>query len=128
MSYSPKVYIRDYGTPTKRLLAFTGNFLVDGKDVSLKRNLRFVAESPSSGLVRLLLAGDAQSGTDVFLLSDSYQFLLTDSHQYGTYFYDVNSFGKFLLKVSGDMQSSDDRMLTSGDMQSGTDKVKISYA
>lgn len=67
--YNPKIYIRDYGSPDHRLLAFAGGYEFDFTDADLKRALIIHAENPVIGEEFLLLSGDQQSGADLLDLS-----------------------------------------------------------
>lgn len=88
--YKPRVYIRDYGNPTKRLLAFKGSFQLVGNSIQLKRNLVLRADAALAAETRLLLSGDAQSGTDVFKISADSVLLLASGRQYKINFFDSN--------------------------------------
>jgi hypothetical protein len=90
--YKPRVYIRDYGTPTKRLLAFKGSFQYTGYNILLKRNLVLRADAASATEERLLLSGDAQFGTDVLKISSDSVLLLASGRQYKMNFVDFNLF------------------------------------
>lgn len=69
MLYDPKIYIRDYGAPTERMLAYWGGFYLTGIDVALKRDLIMHAENPVVGEEFFLLSGDMNSGGDTLDLS-----------------------------------------------------------
>lgn len=69
MSYTPKIFIRDYGAPTHRLLAYSKALGYGAPAVPMKRDLylRIVAAEP--GEQYLELSGDMQSGSDLLALS-----------------------------------------------------------
>lgn len=67
--YNPKIYIRDYGIPTRRMLAFAGFFALFGPAIKMLRDLFFRIEKSEGGDFFLLLSGDMQSGSDVLSLS-----------------------------------------------------------
>jgi hypothetical protein len=69
MLYDPKIFIRDYGTPTKRFLAYWGGFDLNGVDAALKRHLIIHAENPVAGEEFVTLSGDMNSGADTLDLS-----------------------------------------------------------
>lgn len=69
MTYDPKIFIRDYGTPTSRLLAFWGGFDIDGQTATLKRDLFLRTAGAEPGEQFTLLSGDEQSGGDLLELS-----------------------------------------------------------
>lgn len=68
--YDPKIYIRDYGTPTRRILWGVAKVSVSFGVLALKRALVMRIENRLAGEPGLLLSGDAQvTGNDVLLLS-----------------------------------------------------------
>jgi len=67
--YNPKIYIRDYGVPDHRLLAFWGGYSLAAFDAGLLRDLIMHAENPFVGEEFLLLEGDEQSGVDTLDLT-----------------------------------------------------------
>lgn len=69
MSYDPKIYIRGYGAPDHRVLAFWGGFALDGKDIAPKRHLIVHAEGADTAEPYLLLSGDMSDGDDFLSLS-----------------------------------------------------------
>lgn len=69
--YNPKIYIRDYGSPTLRMLAFWGSYLLTPSLVDMRRDLIVHADNPFTGDEFILLSGDMQSGSDVEALSGS---------------------------------------------------------
>lgn len=80
MNYNPRIYIRDYGSPTLRMLAFANGYELDFSDVDLRRSLIMHAENSVVGEEYLLLSGDQQSGSDVLDLSGSGNDLLVLSN------------------------------------------------
>lgn len=69
--YNPRIYIRDYGSPTRRMLAFSGSYLFHWFNADFRRDLIMHAENPATGEEFMLLAGDMQAGSDVIDLSGS---------------------------------------------------------
>src|SRR5690349_14030419 len=67
--YNPRIYIRDYGTPTLRMLVFSDSYSFNWSESDLKRGLVMHAENPTTGEDFLLLDGDMQNGSDVLDLS-----------------------------------------------------------
>jgi hypothetical protein len=80
MNYNPRIYIRDYGAPTRRLLALGQGYEFDFSDIDLRRSLIMHAENPVVGEEFLLLDGDMQSGTDLLDMSGSGNDLLVLSN------------------------------------------------
>ncbi|MGV8830353.1 MAG: hypothetical protein ACOH2N_00115 [Devosia sp.] len=69
MNYNPRIYIRDYGAPTHRFLAYWAGFYLNGIDAALKRHLIMHAEGPDTAEPFLLLSGDMTDGDDILALS-----------------------------------------------------------
>ena len=68
--FRPRIFIRDYGEPTERLLAINGAFLVEGEDgAGFMRALLLRIDETGTAADQILLSGDAQSGSDVLSLS-----------------------------------------------------------
>lgn len=69
MTFDPKIFIRDYSTPTVRALAYAGVYDLDGNPVDLERALILRAENIGSGEGNVLLSGDATDGDDILVFS-----------------------------------------------------------
>lgn len=85
--YNPRIYIRDYGDPTRRVLAFSGVYALDFLPAELRRRLIMHAENSVVGEEFLLLSGDQQSGADLLDLSGSGNDLLVLSNPVAMRFY-----------------------------------------
>lgn len=67
--YKPRIFIRGYGTPSARLLAFSGSFILGDPGAALKRHLILNAEGADTAEPYLLLSGDMTDGDDILRLS-----------------------------------------------------------
>lgn len=116
MTYDPKIFIRDYGAPTRRILAYCGRFALVGAVVRMLRALVLVAENPVDGEEFVLLSGDAQSGSDVILLSGTEDGLLAITNAVRIRFFgpDVRFHRHLILKVDSGAMVLDGRPATLG--------------
>lgn len=128
--YDPKIYIRDYGSPTYSTLVHTAPLTVTLNPVETFRELIVEVESELQGSDRLLLSGDAQvTGTDVLLLSGTMgALLLSAATLTRVTFNDIGVDVMSRLRLSGDAQATGyDLLLLSGDAQiSGSDALLLS--
>ena len=60
--YAPRIYIRDYGEPTRRMLAYFGEYDLTGNDIATRRALFLRAESGVTGVDAIIFSGDAAPG------------------------------------------------------------------
>lgn len=122
MRYRPRIFIRDYGAPTRRELLYANSFLVGGGDVGMRRGLFLRIDNSDAGEPGILLSGDAQTGADLLELSGEDGFLIRSSDaNIRVFFSEVQTTIRSLVLLSGDAQSGNDGIELSGDMQSGAD-------
>jgi hypothetical protein len=69
MGYDPKIYIRDYGVPDRGYLVYAAHVAVEFNQTDYLRDLLVRIDDVVGGSAGILLSGDAQSGSDVLLLS-----------------------------------------------------------